>query len=83
MSSPRTCIRKVTKFLDRISDEGTFYISKRRGGHQRLVAFYGGQKRSFTVPSPAANSQCEKNLENEVNRFVSSLHLDSTPRFNF
>ena len=83
MSSARSCIRKVTQFLGQISDDGTFYVSKRRGGHKRLIAFYGGQKRSFTVPNAGTSSQCQKKLEADVNRFVSSLHLDSTPRFNF
>ena len=83
MSSPRTCIRKVTKFLGQISDEGTFYISKKRGGHKRLIALYGGQKCSFTVPNSGTSSQCQKKLEADVNRFISSLQLDITPRFNF
>ena len=59
MSTVRTCIRKVTKFLDQISDDGTLHVAKRRGGHQRLVALYGGQKRSFIVPSPSTTNVYE------------------------
>ena len=83
MSTVRRCIRKVTKFLDHISDDGTFHVAKRRGGHQRLVAFYGGQKRSFIVPSPSTTGLYEKRMEHEVNRFVSSLQLENTPEFSF
>ena len=83
MSTVRTCIRKVTKFLDHISDDGTFHVAKRRGGHQLLVALYGGQKRSFIVPSPSTTNVYEKKMEHEVNRFVSSLQLENSPEFSF
>lgn len=83
MSTALTYVRKVVKFLDQISDDGTFRVSKRRGGHQRLVAFYGGQKRSFTVPGPGAGGPYQKRLQDDVNRFVSSLQLENTPEFSF
>jgi hypothetical protein len=83
MSTSHAYIRKVTKFLGRISDEGTFHVAKRRGGHKRLVAFYGGQKRSFTVPGPGAGGPYQKRLQDDVNRFVSSLQLENTPEFSF
>lgn len=83
MSTPHTYIRKVTKFLGRISDDGTFRVVKRRGGHKRLVASYGGQKRSFTVPGPGAGGPYQKRLQDDVNRFVSSLPLANAPEFSF
>ena len=83
MSTVRTSIRKVTKFLDHISDDGTFHVAKRRGGRQRLVALYGGQKRSFIVPSPSTTGQYEKKMVHEVNRFASSLQLENSPEFSF
>ena len=81
MSTVRTCIRKVTKFLDHISDDGTFHVAKRRGGHQRLVALYGGQKRSFIVPSPSTTNVYEKKMEHEVNRFAYSVNLLVRPTY--
>ena len=83
MSTALTYVRKVVKFLDHISDDGTFHVAKRRGGHQRLVALYGGQKRSFIVPSPSTTNVYEKKMEHEVNRFVSSLQLENSPEFSF
>ena len=83
MSTALTSVRKIVKFLDQISDDGTFRIAKRRGGHQRLVALYGGQKRSFIVPSPSTTNVYEKKMEHKVNRFVSSLQLENSPEFSF
>ena len=83
MSTALTFVRKIVKFLDQISDDGTFRIAKRRGGHQRLVALYRGQKRSFTVPRPGAGGPYPKRLQHDVNRFVSSLQLEKPPEFSF
>lgn len=79
---PLAYSRKVSKFLEKVSDEGTFQVVKKRGGQQRIVARYGGQKRSFTLPGPSSFN-IERLLKHQVNQFLNSLTLEHTPVFHW
>lgn len=79
---PLAYTRKVSKFLEQVSDEGTFQIVKKRGGQQRIVARFGGQKRSFTLPGPSTFN-IERQLKYSVNQFLDSLSLENTPVFHW